>query len=255
MSNDELSKSIDLMIDELFTEEEIEKALGEPNMGEGDPKTKADEVVNKAPKGKKDSSRGEGRPVDIHDIPENDKDDKSKGYDAVQKKEGDMGKDIPEARQIDKNAKEVKKSISLEEYEEFQALRKAEDDRVMDELRKSFMIEQKDLIKSAVYEATSSIRHENEELRKSLSEQTSLVKSIASKPQTRKSITSYEALEKSERPSNEPEFFTKSQMLDVAEELFKSGKIRDTHVMELENNGYIYDNTARAALENELKKR
>ena len=253
MSNEELNKSIDAMIDELFSEEEIEKALGEPAMGEGMPKTKADEVVNKAPKGKKDA--GDGRPVDIHDIPENDKDDKSKGYDAVQFNVSDKGSDIAEAKQINKNAKEVKKSISLDEYEEFMALRKAEDDRVMDDLRKSFMTEQRDLIKSAVYEATSSIREENEELRKSLAESTTLVKSMASRPQPSKSITSYEALEKAERPSNEPEHFTKSQMLDVAEDLFKSGKLRDTHVMELENNGYIYDNTARATLETELKRR
>ena len=38
MSNEELNKSIDAMIDELFSEEEIEKALGEPAMGEGMPK-------------------------------------------------------------------------------------------------------------------------------------------------------------------------------------------------------------------------
>ena len=49
--------------------------------------------------------------------------------------------------------------------------------------------------------------------------------------------------------------FTKSEMLDVAEDLFKSGKLRDTHVMELENNGYIYDAGARATLESELKRR
>ena len=257
MSNDELNKSIDLMIDELFSEEGFEKAMDEVPMGVGEPKELADEVVNKAPKGKKDASRGEGRPVDIHDIPETDKDDKSKGYDAVQKKEGDMGKDIPEAKQIDKNAKEVKKGyeISKTEYEEFMALRKSEDERMVDDLRKSFMAEQRDLIKSAVVEATSSIREENEQLRKSLTEQSDLVKRMAGRPQATKSITSVEALEKSARPSEQPEHFTKSEMLDVAEDLFKSGKLRDTHVMELENNGYIYDSGARATLENELKRR
>ena len=106
MSNEELNKSIDAMIDELFSEEEIEKALGEPAMGEGESKTKADEVVNKAPKGKKDA--GNGRPVDIHDIPETDKDDKSKGYDAVQFNSSDKGAIFPKLSKLIRMLKKLR---------------------------------------------------------------------------------------------------------------------------------------------------
>jgi len=41
----------------------------------------------------------------------------------------------------------------------------------------------------------------------------------------------------------------------VAESLFKAGKIKDIHVIELENNGYVMDPEARRLIEIELQKR
>ena len=250
MSNDELTKSIDSLIDELFSEE-IEKAVA---LGVGESKETADEG-KKPEKGKNDESRGAGRPKDIADVPENDEDgSRAKGYEAIQMKQGE--KESPEVSQV-KLPANVKKSFELseEEYSEYQSLKKSKEEHAMEELRKSFISEQKDLIKSAVVEATEGIRKENEELKKSLDEQSELVKSMAKRPQTSKSITSVQALEKSQAAAPKQEYFSKSEMLDVAEELFKSGKLRDQHVIELENNGFIYDVEARKVLESELKRR
>ena len=45
------------------------------------------------------------------------------------------------------------------------------------------------------------------------------------------------------------------EVLDVAEELFKSGKLTDIQVVELENTGHIYDKEPRGVLEREIKRR
>lgn len=44
-------------------------------------------------------------------------------------------------------------------------------------------------------------------------------------------------------------------MLDAAEELFKAGEITDSEVIELDNNGYIYNPESRAKLERFLSKK
>jgi hypothetical protein len=83
-----------------------------------------------------------------------------------------------------------------------------------------------------------------------------MVKAMAEAPVRAKTITNIEALEKGQggQPP-QPETFSKSEMLDAAEELCKSGHLELDHVVELDNNGYIYDQGARKILENYLAKK
>lgn len=249
MPTEELLKSIDEELDNLFSEEEsVEKSVDISK----DAKTKADEVVNKAPKGEDDEKRGAGRPKQISDVPDTDMDGKREGdYDAsISNKQKE--EENPEKDQV-KEKNQVKKALSEEEYAEYMELKKAKEESAKEEALKKAREEQRDLIKSAIAEATAEIRKENEELKKSLTEQSEMIKAMANKPVRRKSIDNVAALEKSQAEDSKPETFSKSEMLDKAEELFKSGALKADHVIELENTGFIYDPTARATLEKALK--
>ena len=69
---EELNKSIDALIDDIFSEEEevVEKSIDIVQ----DNKATADEAVNQAPKAQKDESRGAGRPKQVSDVPQMDMD-------------------------------------------------------------------------------------------------------------------------------------------------------------------------------------
>ena len=75
MSKEAMNKSIDAMIDELFTEAPVEKSIDISK----DAKTTADAAVNQAPKGQDDDKRGAGRPKQISDVPKTDTDGKRDG--------------------------------------------------------------------------------------------------------------------------------------------------------------------------------
>lgn len=256
-----MNKSIDAMIDELFAEP-IDKSLDVASMAS----TKADDAVNKAPKAQKDEDRNAGRPKQISDVPQSDMDGKREGeYDssiaAKQKEdepsETDQVKTSDQTKGSQKTEKPpMMKSLTEEEYAEYQAFKKAQETKQKEEVLRKTRDEQKDLIKAVIKEATSTISKENEELRKSLAETQELVKAMAERPQRRKSIDGIQALEKSQRDEEKQESsFSKSEMLDAAEELVmkKSTDFRDDHLIELENTGFIFDATARAALEKHLK--
>lgn len=262
MSKEKLNKSIDAMIDELFAEKPVEKSLDVASMAS----TKADEAVNKAPKAQKDEDRGAGRPKQIADVPQTDMDGKREGdYDgsiAAKQKEDEPSEtdqvktsDQTKGKQDKSNPPMMAKSISEEEYAEFVAFKKSKEEKQKEEVLKKTRDEQRDLIKSAIKEATSAISKENEELRKSLAETQELVKAMAERPQRRKSIDGIQALEKSQTEDQGPQAFSKSEMLDAAEELVmkKSMDFRDEHLIELENTGFIFDVRARNVLENYLK--
>jgi hypothetical protein len=264
MSKENLNKSIDAMIDELFAEKPVEKSLDVASLAS----TKADQVADKAPKAQKDEARGAGRPKQISDVPQNDMDGKREGdYDdsiAAKQKEDEPDEtdqvktsDQTKGKQ-DKSQAPMMKSISAEEYAQFEAFKKAQAEKAQEEVLKKTQESQKDLIKAVIKEATASISKENEELKKSLSETQELVKAMAERPQRRKSIDGLQALEKSQSDEDQgPQAFSKSEMLDAAEELVmkKSTDFRDDHLIELENTGFIFDNRARTVLENHLKKR
>ncbi len=262
MSNkniEELNKSIDSLIDELFLEEsKVEKSLDIAK----DASTTADQAVNKAPSAQNDEARNAGRPKQISDVPNKDQDGKrSSEYDASiaensKEKDQDEVDQIKEMNQI-KEANRAKntakdpqiapfqKSLSEAEFNEYVALKKAKNE--VDEKNKGK--EQEELIKSIVSSVGKRYEGQIEELTKSLKQQESLIKAMANKPQSAKSITNIEAIEKSfDKPAKTAEFFSKSELLDAAEELFKAGKLRDTHVIELENNGFIYNQEARETL-------
>lgn len=248
---DVLTKSIDSLIDELFTDESVEKSMIKEMPSAN--KTTADAAVSAAPKLENDEARGAGRPKQISDVPEKDQDGARSGsYDgSIASPQAEAKK--PEDKQV-APPELMKKSISDAEYEEFQALKKAKAASEQAETLAKARREQTDLIKSAVIEATASLKTENEELRKSLKETSDLVKSIANKPQKSKAVTNVQAVEKFGKSQNSAKF-TKDDILDVAEGLVKSKQLSMESVIELENTGYIYDQEARGILERELKRR
>lgn len=263
-----LKKSIDTMIDELFAKSDA------PNLDIAQlSSTTADAVTKQAPKAQKDDARDAGRPKQISDVPDEDEDGKRAGKydDDIAKKqaeeENEEGKKQADDNRSDQTmgrqekdamvGMPMQKTISAQDYAEYETLKKAKEDKAKEEVLKKAKEEQRDLIKSVILEATASIRKENEELKKSLSKTEELVKAMAERPQRRKSIDGIQALEKSQSEEQGPQNFSKSEMLDVAEELVmkKSMTFRDDHLIELENTGFIYDRAAREALEAELKKR
>lgn len=271
-----LNKSIDALIDEIFVDETVEKSIDIA----GDSKTKADEVANKAPKGQKDEARGAGRPQQISDVPQTDEDGKrAKDYDKDIKERDNVEEDSPEADQV-KEMNQIKakggddaskpktapfkksngEEISEEEYNEFLAFKKSQEDAKAEELKKAEENKQNDLIKSIVEKTVEKVKAGYEQkiegLQKSLNEQTEMVKAMAEAPVRAKTITNIEALEKGQGEGTpQPETFSKSEMLDAAEELCKSGQLEVDHVVELDNNGYIYDQRARQVLESYLAKK
>jgi hypothetical protein len=270
MSKTELQKSIDAMVDELFAEE-INKASENFEVASAS-KTTADAAVASAPKGQNDEARGAGRPKQISDVPESDEDGKRAGeYTASIAEEN--GEEEPEETKtqskahtqvsdgdkgpknsMDPRSPAIAKSITAEEYAEFEAFKKSKADTELkkaDDLRKA---ETTQLIKAAVGQAMTAAKKEADELRKSLKEQQELLKAMASQPQRTKAITSVHALSKSTQEFNAQTEFTKSEKLEAAEELVKKGKLPMDAVIELENTGTLYDREQRALIERELTK-
>jgi hypothetical protein len=143
--------------------------------------------------------------------------------------------------------------ISKEEYE---ALKKsAEENKKAEELKKAEVVkaDTERLVKSAVESATAEIRKEKDEIAKKLEETTILVKSFLKQPKPRKSISSVAALEKGGYEGEQAKVFSKSEMLDAAEELVKSKELTMEDVIELENTGTIHDKSKRAAVERKLR--
>jgi hypothetical protein len=245
----DLNISIDALIDDLFAEPVEKSMIKDANPA----KETADEATKQAPKSEKDEARGEGRPKQISDVPQTDEDGKRSGeYDgtiaapqADAKKKEDSQVEAPE---------HMKKSVTDAEWEEYQALKKAKTDKEAAETLQKARKEQADLIKSAVTEAIASVKTENEDLRKALKEQGELIKAMANKPQKSKAVTNVNAVEKFEK-SRSVDTFSKAELLDIAEDLYKSKKLDMEHVIELDNNGFIFDDQARALVEREAAKR
>lgn len=282
--NEELNKSIDALLDEVFSEV-VEK--GSPLDLASDNKTTADAVMSQVPGSQKDESRGAGRPKQISDVPQNDMDGRrdsqydasitendgkedepeeakkqSKAVDQVSK-EGHMAQSpkAPQSRPFKKSEDGTSVELSEKEYAEFQAFKKsqveaAEKAKQTEELKKAESVkkEQEELVKSAIAKATDALRKENDDLRKSVSETNALIKAMASQPVRSKSITGIDVLEKGTSDENKaPETFSKSEILDAAFELAKSGKISDTIVAEIEMTNRCSDAESRAKIEKYLE--
>lgn len=271
---DELTKSIDALAEEFFAEPVIKGDLDVSHAS----KTTADKVMAEVPGSEDDAARGAGRPKDDHDIPKTDADgNPAKGYEAVQTPQGEeenkeASKQAPSISQVsDKGhlAQGGKSShdprgpmFKAGEYEEFQELKKAkaqaDAEKAQEDLKKAEdlkKVEQTNLIKSAVEAALGPVRKENEELRKTMAEQSALVKAMAAQPRQAKSVTSVEALEKSQEKVSAQggDAFSKSEVLDAAEALFKAGQIPMDAVIEIDNTGTVLNSQHRAMIEKKLQ--
>lgn len=278
----DLNKSIDSLIEDLFSDETVSKA-GENFEVANASKTTADAAIASAPKMQDDAARGAGRPKQISDVPENDEDGKRDGqYDgSIAANQGEIENEEAkkQAKSIDQTTSagrmggegpkmkdpRLSKSITDEEYAEFQAfkkaqkeatdkaeeLKKSEDLKKADDLRKA---ELANLIKSEIQSAIAPLQKENQDLKKSLTESETLIKAMAGQPQRSKSITGVDALEKSNPESTGPQEFTKSEKLDAAETLVKSGKLPVDAVIELENTGTVYNKQWQDAIAAQLQK-
>lgn len=256
--HEELNKSIDALLDELFKgpkPEKIEiaekKVSNETPMEAKKPAMTSDEGLEGVDAGEEESDGENGRPKDPSNMSHRDADGASHlDYDSSITS---PAKKVPNETT---NSPALKKSFQVSE-EDYELLRKAKAAQQAEALRK-VRDEQTNLIKSAVQEAISPLKAENEALRKSISEQEALLKSMAKKPRQQKSISTVAVLEKSFAGNDESaprqEAFSKSEMLDAAERLMKSKVFSLNDVIELDDTGYIYDAGKRRALEEELRR-
>jgi len=255
MITEEMNKSIDSMIDELFGDK-IEKAIETAK----DAKATADEVLKDLPKCEDDSKR-EDRPAQISEIPKVDMDGKRDGdydQDITEKQKEEESKEVKDqsnAVVLNKSEKEELELLRKEKMEREKEIKKAETERERDELIKA-IVEKTTTQTSLKYDTiVNEMKKAIEDLKKTNEDQSKLIKSFAKIPSKPKSITSIEALEKSANVSSKSEFFSKSEIMDVAESLVKSKKLKAEHLIELENCGNIFDTEAKSILENELMKK
>lgn len=277
----DLNKSIDSLIEDFFSEP-VSKAGDALNIA-GDAKTTADAAVASAPKMQDDASRGAGRPNQISDVPSNDQDGKRDGsYDAsiaakqaeAENEEAKRVKSIDQTTSAGRMGGEnpsmkdprLTKSITDEEYAEYQAFKKskseevakAEDLRKSDEIKKSEDLkkaELENLVKSAIASAIIPLQKENQELKQTIDKSESLIKAMAGQPQRSKSITGIEALEKSSPDNSGPQEFTKSEKLDAAERLVMRKALPMDAVIELENTSTVYNKQWQQLIEAELNRK
>lgn len=269
---DELTKSIDSLIDDLFAEPVVKAAENFEVANAA--KTTADAAIAAAPKMQDDASRGAGRPKQISDVPANDEDGKRDGqYDASIATA--IGEEEPEEtkkqiKAIDQTSaaghkgegpkmKDPRLSKSDEaEYAEFLAFKKsqaeAKEQEVLKKAEDLKKAELETLVKSAVASAIGPVKKENEDLRKSLGESQALIKAMAGQPQRAKSVTGIEALEKSSHEAVGPQEFTKSEKLDAAERLVMKKALPMDAVIELENTGTVFNKEWQRSIEAELQK-
>jgi hypothetical protein len=273
---DELTKSIDTLIEDLFAEP-VQK--GENFEVANANKTTADAALSGVPTAQDDASRGAGRPKQISDVPKNDEDGKRDGqYDAsIAANQGED--ENPEAKKQSKSVDQkssagrlgegtkmkdprLSKSITDEEWTEFEAFKKAQAEKAeeskKEELKKAEDLKKAELetlVKSAIEQALEPVKKENNELKKSLNESQALIKAMAGQPQRSKSVTGIEALEKSLPENSGPQEFTKSEKLDAAEALVMRKALPIDAVVELENTGTVYNKDWQRLIEKELEKR
>lgn len=262
---EDLNKSIDSLVNDLFAEPIIK---GEAINIAGDSKTTADAALASVPGSENDNSNP-GRPKQMHTVSDGgDSKYDAKVVSALSEQENEEAK--KQSKDISQLSSEGRIGKSFQddpEYKEYQALKKAEDQRKQEveakikaeELKKSEdlkKVEQTDLIKKAVNEAISGIQKENELIKKAFNEQTALMKSILGQPVQSKSVTSIDALEKSLDSSAQSEQteFSKAEKLDAAENLVKSGKLPIDAVIELENTGTVYNQQWQELIGKELQK-
>ena len=255
LDEEALNKSLDALLDEHFTADGLEKSIDIA----GDSETKADAVVNKAPKGQNDDARGAGRPKAISDVPATDTDGKRAGTfddDISEKaKEEDTDEVKKQIKSVDQTSvaghsggkakapatAPFKKSLDDAEVAEFLAWKASQVSDVNEGLAKSLTATLEPMQKAF---AAMQARIESQE---------ALLKSIAKTPLPSKSIAGIEQLQKSADPTTlAPQAFTKSQKLDAAEALAKGGAFPMDVVIELENTNAVYNSDHRSAIENYL---
>ena len=272
MNHDDLMKSIDALVEEVFAEDSVSKA--DDQVGQLS-RTTADAALVAVPKSENDS-KNPGRPKQIASIPQSDDDGKRAGqYDAdISEEDGEQEPEEAkkQAKVMDQTSDKnriasapkltdargpefMKKSVSEEEYAEFEAFKKSKAESELKKAEDLKKAETESLIKSAVSAALGEARKETEQLRKAFNEQAALIKAIASKPQASKAITSIAALEKSSQDydSGRNEY-TQTEKLDAAERLIMRKAMPVDAIIELENLKTVRNPEWRALIEAELKR-
>ena len=237
MLKEELQKSIDAELDNLFKSENIIDAPA--------PVT-ADEVLAAVVVPSKDDK---DKPKQISDVPQTDTDGSREGtYDST------ITSPVAEVAPVEAATPAGPSILTKSEKEELEAFR-AEKLMKAEILKKAEAQKAQDLlIKSAVLDATAALKAEVEALRKSFTEQSQLVKSFANTPAPAKSIARVEVIEKSMQPAPRKEFISKADKLNAAERLLKAGKISEDDIYELEMTGNIYNKASRNLIEEEINK-
>lgn len=271
----DLNKSVNDLIDSFFSEDVVKADNLDVASAS---KTTADAAISGAPGMQDDAARGAGRPKQISDVPKTDEDGSRGGnYDASitsalsEDENEEAKKQSKESNQLTSAGRigagptmkdpRLSKSISDEEYAEFQAFKKAQAERTelkkAEDLKKSEDLKKAELetlVKSAVASAIAPIQKENQELKKTLTESETLIKAMASQPQRSKSVTGIHALEKSTREDSGAQEFNKKDKLDAAERLVMKKSLPMDAVIELENTGTVYRTDWQQLIEAELQK-
>lgn len=254
--DNELKKSIDALIDDIF-EDNLEKST----VIEAEADTTADEAIKKAPKAQKDESRNAGRPEQISDVPEKDKDGDRTGEYDKDITENKNKEDEPKEKDQVKTPDQMKKSVSDEEWAEFEAFKKSKKEAADKEKAEVLAKAQKEAFQSVAEELRKSFESKTEELKKSLTEmqkrndeQSVIIKAMAKQPMPSKSVTGIGELKKGYDDSVEaPKTFSKKEITDAALELRKSNKLSDADVIELDTFGHSANPKIRSLVENYLK--
>lgn len=241
MSEEDIKKSIDDMLDQ-----EIESYLNSEIENVEKSVDDEEEVEKSGQGGDKNSEKMDG----------------IKGDDAAKKErptEATGGKDVLKAKKNDKNMKKMEIEIEEDDEEEEEDKEdKKKDSKEMEKkmkTKKSFQVSEEDfeLLQKAKQETLQKAKQDREEaFTKSVYEivdekisseldglknQLEDIKKSLSKPNQRKSIDNLEAVNKSFHANEEKENkkLSKSEILDIAEELAKSNQISINSVIEYES--------------------
>jgi len=250
-SEEALNKAIDSFLEDLFetAPEKVEKMMT------GKSHTTADAALAQVETSPEDKDRDE-RPKDITTIPKGQGEAAPEGeYDADITSNEDEEKEPEEAPMQSNPQALLNKEITVAEFEEYQALKKAKEAQEAAEEIKKSQEQTEQLIKSATASVAETFAKENEELKKSVLEMQQTLQNMANRPQQRKSIESISVLEKSQKQEGS-QFYSKEELEQAVEDLVLNKshpEFKVEHMAEMEQMGTLNDENLRRKVDSYLK--